>query len=59
VVATMCSVESLCSAGCGWWLVLIYCEKKVLLADCGLWLVLIWCERNIVRLQLNRVKSQA
>jgi len=56
----MCSVESLCSAGCGWWLVLIYCEKKVLLADCGLWLVLIWCERNtVVWLQLNRVKSQA
>ena len=26
--------NTLCLAGCGWWLELIYCEKKVLLADC-------------------------
>jgi len=28
---------TLCSAGCGWWLLLIYCERKLLLA--GWWLV--------------------
>jgi len=36
----------LCSAGCSWWLVLICCEKKILLA--GWWLVLIWCEKNTI-----------
>jgi len=31
----------------GWsWVVLIYCERKVLLA--GWWLVLVWCERKIL-----------
>ena len=35
----------LCSASCGRWLVLICCERKVLLA--GWWLVLIWCERMV------------
>jgi len=24
--------NSLCSAGCGWWLVLVCCERKLLLA---------------------------
>jgi len=24
-------VESICSAGCGWWLVLVWCERKILL----------------------------
>jgi hypothetical protein len=28
----------------GWWLRLIYCERKILLA--GWWLVLNWCERK-------------
>ena len=35
---------SLCSFGCGWWLVLICYERKVLLAVW--WLVLIWYERK-------------
>jgi len=26
------------------WLVLIYCERKILLAGC--WLMLVWCERK-------------
>ena len=34
------------SAGCGWRLVLINCERKILLA--GWWLVLGWCERKIL-----------
>ena len=51
---------SLCSAGCGWWLMLICCEKKLLLTDW--WLVLIWCERKILLTdwwsnQQNRVIS--
>ena len=33
---------------CDWWLVLICCERKVLLA--GWWLVLIWCERKALLL---------
>ena len=36
--------HTLCSAGWCWWLVLIFCERKVLLAG---WLVLILCEREI------------
>jgi len=36
--------NSLCSAGCGRWLVLICCEKKILLA--GWWLVLIWYKKK-------------
>ena len=31
------------STGCGWWVVLIYCERKILLSG-DRWLVLIWCE---------------
>jgi len=27
----------------GWWLMLIYCERKILLSG-DRWLVLIWCE---------------
>jgi len=38
-------LRSLCSFGCGLWLVLIYYEKKVLLAGWW-WLVLIWCKRK-------------
>jgi len=45
---------SLYSAGCGWWLVLICCERKVLLASW--WLVLIWCERKILLLVANRTE---
>ena len=40
--------HSLCSAGCGRWLMLIYCERKVLLAGCGWWLMLICCERKVL-----------
>jgi len=28
---------TICSASCGWWLLLIYCERKILLA--GWWLL--------------------
>jgi len=35
------------STGCGWWVVLICCERKILQAD-DRWLVLIWCERKIL-----------
>ena len=38
---------SICSAGCGWWLVLICCERKILLADW--WLMAgadLVCEKN-------------
>jgi len=42
----------LCLAG--WWLVLICCERKVLLA--GWWLVLIWCERKAMLLVANRTE---
>jgi len=31
-------------AGCGWWIVLIYCERKLLLIDW--WLVLVQCEKK-------------
>ena len=37
---------SLCSAGYAWWLVLICCERKVLLVGWCWWLMLIWCERR-------------
>jgi hypothetical protein len=32
------------SRSAGWWLVLICCERKILLA--GWWLMLKWCERK-------------
>jgi len=48
------SPNPLCSAGCGWWLVLICCERKVLLA--GWWLVLIWCERKVLLLATSRTE---
>jgi hypothetical protein len=38
---------SICSAGCDWWLVLICCKRKVLLADW--WLMAgadLVCEKN-------------
>ena len=35
---------TLCSAGCGWWLLLIYCERKLLLAGA----YAVWCERKIL-----------
>jgi len=34
------------SADCGWWLVLVCCERKLLLA--GWWLVLVWWEKNTI-----------
>ena len=41
--------SALCSLWCGWWLVLIYCEKKILLADW--WMLagasLVW-EKNTI-----------
>jgi len=36
------------------WLVLICCERKVLLA--GWWLVLIWCEKKTLLLVANRTE---
>jgi len=42
----------------GWlWLMLICCERKVLLA--GWWLVLIWCERKALLLVANRTMWSA
>ena len=38
----------------GWWLVLICCERKVLLT--GWWLVLIWCERKVPLLVADRIE---
>jgi len=38
--------QKYCSLYYGWWLVLICCERKVLLT--GWWLVLVWCERKII-----------
>ena len=38
--------DSLCSPCCSWWLVLICCERKLLLV--GWWLVLVWYERKIL-----------
>ena len=35
---------SLCSLCCGWWLVLICCERKILLSRW--WLLLVWCVRK-------------
>jgi len=29
---------------CSWWLVLICCERKLLMV--GWWLLLVWCERK-------------
>jgi hypothetical protein len=41
----MCPAKSgLVRLAGGWWLRLIYCERKILLA--GWWLVLNWCERK-------------
>ena len=49
-------------AGCGWWLILIYYERKVFMT--GWWMVdsvmLIWCEKKTLLIgwltnQLNRV----
>jgi len=50
-------IFTLCSSGCGWWLVLICCERKVLLD--GWWLAAgagLVCKKNTVSwLQPNRV----
>ena len=54
------ALESLCSAGWCWWLVLIFCERKILLSS---WLVLVadagfvW-ERNIVGWMQRRWSEQ-
>jgi len=39
---------ALCSAGWCRWLVLIFCERKILLAGSCWWLVLVSCERKIL-----------
>ena len=39
-------VAQLCLAIYGLWLVLICCERKVLLTDW--WLMLIWCDKKII-----------
>ena len=38
----------------GWWLVLICCERKILLGVW--WLVLIWCERKALLLVVSRIE---
>ena len=41
-------INTLYSAGCVWWLVLICHERKVPMTDRWLWLMLIWCEKKIL-----------
>ena len=44
----------ICSTGCSWRQVLIYCERKVLLI--GWWLALIWRERKVLLLTTSRTE---
>ena len=41
--------QSLCSLGWSWWLVVEWCERKILLA--GWWLVLERCKKKTVELE--------